>query len=101
MSHNNGKKTFTLKFESYVQEVQWVEVQANSLDEAMELAQAIDTDDLEDWEYEVRVDHPRLYGVKDGAGEWVYEVDLSHHWGKPLWTQDCARDQWLENKEEE
>ena len=90
----SGRPSFTLKFERYAQEVAWVEVEADNLDQAMVEAKQIDARDL-DWEIEdTDPTYPRLYGIKDEEQEWVATVDLKPLLGIPTWFSEDLRDEW-------
>lgn len=82
--------TFTLKFERYAQQVARVEIQATSLEQAIEQSRLLDTDELE-WEEECPVDGERLYGVQDENDEWLAIVQLDRFCGIPTWFTEDLR----------
>ncbi|KGM57486.1 hypothetical protein N799_05320 [Lysobacter arseniciresistens ZS79] len=86
--------TYTLKFEHSLQECAFVEVEADSMDQAIEKARDMDTQEMDlEWESDGYYNtDDRLYSVESDEG--YVNVDLGDLVNTLTWMEVDLRDQW-------
>lgn len=89
-----AKKTYELHFERYVQERAFVQVEAESLAEAADIARNMTWNDMDDLDFDFNVvvdDRMRLYSIESEDGQECLSVsDVESDRGKVLHVEACS-----------
>lgn len=91
----SAKKTYQLRFEYYVPSVAWVEVEAESLAQAIVQAASIDAEDDLGFQCDFNCStSSRLVCVVDEHDQTVAEFSDEYWKGSAAWMEADLRDQW-------